>query len=1154
MPTVTIVIFALMLSFIAFPLSATAQGPDSIPEKAQVVSALGKIPGRDLIVHVWVVVPPGADKNQAAIEALRNQGARPFTPEEFSTVSLFWDQFSDGVPGNDFVTQNYNPNNDPTVNNGLTALKNTYTTWNSVPTSGFIFQMGDENTTRCPSLVQECPGPQTFDGNNDVAWLQLAGSNTLGVAWFGTSIDEVDIALNTQFTWNTNGNDFDVETVYLHENGHALGLGHSNVVGAIMEPAYDGVQRLLHPDDVTGITFLYPVVNSAPSVTISSPAAPVTINVGDSQTFTGTASDAEDGDVTLSLVWVSDLDGQIGTGGSFSTTALTAGVHIVTATATDSLSATGNAVAPAVTVNAVVVSPVGVAPEAASKVEGSDSATSLTLAGFNPSGADRVAIILASNFDRTAIVTSVTRTGDTPEFVGRIATPAGEDNVVEIWKIVAPTTGAADVVITWDIDDDVCGSVINYNGVDQTTPTENFTTQTQNTDDPSMDVTSAVGDYVVGVMASTEAEFTVGAGQTSRLSQAPGDHECEGSDETGAATVAMSWSGGSGEFYAHAGINLKAAAAGPPPSPNDPPLANNDSDTVAEGGSTITNVLTNDLDADDGIDVTTVAIVANGANGQAVPDAVTGTITYTHNGSETASDTYTYTVKDNAGNTSNVATVAITVANTNDPPVVTITSPASGSSVIEGTSQTFTASATDEEDNDTTLTASISWSSDLTGPLAGTGGSISETLAVGVHTITASATDSGTASDSDSITFTVTANVAPTAVNDADNVAKGGSVTTTVLTNDSDPDDGIDVTTVAIVANGANGQAVPDAVTGTITYTHNGSETTSDSYTYTVNDNSGQTSNAATVTITVTPVNDPPVITINGANPQVIELGTPYSELGATASDDIDGDLTSSIVIDSSSVNTNAVGSYIVTYSVADSAGNTASATRTVEVVDTTAPLAPTITNPADSSTVNTSIITISGTAEPNSTVDISIDSISFGTTTADGAGIWSLNSPTLSDGPHSITATATDQSQNTSLPSTISFTIDTTVTTDKITITSHSMSVKNKGDLKFKSNVEANADGQPNNVEYIFESKDGLIVEKIKKAEIRINGEKFRLNCSGVGGSTINCNLSSFSLSNGDSIKMKLELIFNNAFTGVNYTFTASFNPGNSMDANVTA
>ena len=153
--TVTIAISALMLSFIAFPLSATAQGPDSTPEKAQVVSALGKIPGRDLIVHIWVVVPPGADRSQAAIDALKNQGARPFTQDEFSTISLYWDQFSDGDPGNDSVIQNYNPNNDPTIGQlGKTTLRETHATWNGVGTSSFYFEDGDD-TNRCPSLVKE---------------------------------------------------------------------------------------------------------------------------------------------------------------------------------------------------------------------------------------------------------------------------------------------------------------------------------------------------------------------------------------------------------------------------------------------------------------------------------------------------------------------------------------------------------------------------------------------------------------------------------------------------------------------------------------------------------------------------------------------------------------------------------------------------------------------------------------------------------------------------------------------------------------------------------------------------------------------------------------------------------------------------------------
>ena len=62
--------------------------------------------------------------------------------------------------------------------------------------------------------------------------------------------------------------------------------------------------------------------------------------------------------------------------------------------------------------------------------------------------------------------------------------------------------------------------------------------------------------------------------------------------------------------------------------------------------------------------------------------------------------------------------------------------------------------------------------------------------------------------------------------------------------------------------------------------------------------------------------------------------------MGATATDNYDGDLTASIVIDASAVNTAVVGSYVVTYDVTDSEGNAATqVTRTVNVVDTTAPV-----------------------------------------------------------------------------------------------------------------------------------------------------------------------------------------------------------------------
>ncbi len=82
--------------------------------------------------------------------------------------------------------------------------------------------------------------------------------------------------------------------------------------------------------------------NQAPTANISSPADGSTHGAGTSVTFSGTGSDAEDGTLTgASLVWTSSLDGQIGTGTSFSLASLSEGDHTITLTATDSGGLTG---------------------------------------------------------------------------------------------------------------------------------------------------------------------------------------------------------------------------------------------------------------------------------------------------------------------------------------------------------------------------------------------------------------------------------------------------------------------------------------------------------------------------------------------------------------------------------------------------------------------------------------------------------------------------------------------------------------------------------------------------------------------------------------------------------------------------------------------
>lgn len=83
--------------------------------------------------------------------------------------------------------------------------------------------------------------------------------------------------------------------------------------------------------------------NTPPTVTITAPANGATVALGASVTFSGTATDPEDGTISGSLTWTSSINGSIGSGASFSTSALSAGAHTITASVTDSAGAPGSA-------------------------------------------------------------------------------------------------------------------------------------------------------------------------------------------------------------------------------------------------------------------------------------------------------------------------------------------------------------------------------------------------------------------------------------------------------------------------------------------------------------------------------------------------------------------------------------------------------------------------------------------------------------------------------------------------------------------------------------------------------------------------------------------------------------------------------------------
>ncbi len=111
----------------------------------------------------------------------------------------------------------------------------------------------------------------------------------------------------------------------------------------------------------------------------------------------------------------------------------------------------------------------------------------------------------------------------------------------------------------------------------------------------------------------------------------------------------------------------------------------------------------------------------------------------------------------------------------------------------------------------------------------------------------------------------------------------------------------------------------------------------------------------------------------------------------------------------------------------------TPNATTSTAPADKTAPSAPTIASFSTDSGVlgdritNDNTLTLSGTAEANSTVKLYDGTTLLGNALANGAGAWSYTTATLANGSHSFKATATDAAGNTSAASTaLSAAIDT--------------------------------------------------------------------------------------------------------------------------------
>ena len=272
----------------------TLLSPTFADQQVQIVATgtTVRIDGEVVNIEILVLVEPGEDPDRRAQAALQSILADAETDtddgigvDQLSTNGLVWD----ALP----VPYSYNAAGVPGGLDDLGALQRSHQTWSDVSTSSFEY-MYTGTTTRCPSLHDGCPGPQFFDGFNDIGWDDIVYSGVLGMIWYSTSVDEFDMVIdNADYTWYTGAlpvpfGQFDLDSVIVHELGHGLGLSHSNSSAAVMYPSISAgaARRVLNQDDIDGVSFLYP----GPALTPTRTPTATAIETGTTATATPTST------------------------------------------------------------------------------------------------------------------------------------------------------------------------------------------------------------------------------------------------------------------------------------------------------------------------------------------------------------------------------------------------------------------------------------------------------------------------------------------------------------------------------------------------------------------------------------------------------------------------------------------------------------------------------------------------------------------------------------------------------------------------------------------------------------------------------------------------------------------------------------------------
>lgn len=283
-----------------------------------------------------------------------------------------------------------------------------------------------------------------------------------------------------------------------------------------------------------------------------------------------------------------------------------------------------------------------------------------------------------------------------------------------------------------------------------------------------------------------------------------------------------------------------------------PPVAVGDNIVVDEGAGTTIDPIANDT-SDVGLSPLSVTLTSYPQHGTLTIQA--NGIGYIHSGDESTTDSFTYTVQDILGQTSNDGQISVTINPVNDPPMAMD----DAATVDEGDATQLSVVANDQDVDDLIDPSSVVI---IGQPMSGTVVANPDGTVDYSHDGSDEPNDgftyqvsdmAGAVSNTASVIITVVdVNDPPIANDDTLEVEPSSSASVRVVNNDVDPDDGLDFASLTVVTQPTEGTVVVDPLTGAIEYTHSGGAYPAvDSFTYTIADVAGVVSNVATVNVTI---------------------------------------------------------------------------------------------------------------------------------------------------------------------------------------------------------------------------------------------------------------------------------------------------------------